>query len=496
MLWVFAILGLVSLMSALYGLSTTWSRGGRMLAMHLFALILLGIAWGAEHTTVIGWVALGAGSAVELVDLWLSLFSRRVRGGAMPPVSVQTTVASAGASRVRSTEPRAEEVKARAAVSMKQNVAPIAPELEAVSDAADSAGADEDEDDAAVAVAKAVPEPALPLQEAAPDGSPIGEVSGDEEGPAQGSEESKPAQTEAVELVTGVVDEWQSVGEPALPEKDTPTDMTTVAPSEAPVAPSPRLLSISTFVLLKTKCDVTPGVFFASLRRGGQRDALLVEAPDAVGETWVQAGRILLKMRTVAGPCDPQALEDALVATADWQGSPFVTARHETHVVVMSEYPEETPRDEVIRLLHRTHAALAEFAPVLAVLWPEAGRLARSGDLANLSVRAADMESPMAETCVQFRVFPLSEPNDGMFLSDCVGLHALGLPDLQFITVGEPGEAVVETLHGLAERFLTAGCDLADGSDFDMGDGAAWRVTHSQGAFPPDREVIQITVKR
>ena len=120
----------------------------------------------------------------------------------------------------------------------------------------------------------------------------------------------------------------------------------------------------------------------------------------------------------------------------------------------------------------------------------------RADELPNLLVQAADLGSPMAETCVQFRVFALSEPNDGLFLSDCVGLHALGLPDVQFITASEPGQAVVDTLHGLAERFLTAGCDLADGSAFDMGDGEAWRVTHARGAFPPDREVIQITVKR
>lgn len=481
MLWVFAILGLVSLMSALYGLSTTWSRGGRMLAMHLFALILLGIAWGAEHTTVLGWVALGAGSAVELVDLWLSLFSRRVRGGAMPPVRVQTAAASAGTGRVRSAEPRAEAVEASVAVSVKEVVAQVAPDLRTAGGEADSAAGAEDD--------PAVAEPARPLPEAALGGPPIEEAAGGDEGPTQGSEESEP-----VEPVTGVTDEWQAVGEPAVAENDAPADLTAIAPSEAPADTSP--LSISTFVLLKAKYDVAPGVFFASLRRGGQRDALLVEAPGAVGETWIQAGRVVLKLRSVAGPCDPQALEEALVATADWQGSPFVTARHETHVVVTSEYPAETPRDEVIRLLHRAHAALAEFAPVLAVLWPEAGRLARSGDLASLLVRAADMDSPLAETCVQFRVFALSEPNDGMFLSDCVGLHALGLPDVQFITVGEPGEVVTEMLHGLAERFVTTGCNLADGSDFDMGDGEAWRVTHARGAFPPDREVIQITVKR
>lgn len=477
MLWIFAILGLVSLMSALYGVSTTWSRGGRMWAVHLVALVLLGIAWGAEHTTTAGWVALGAGAAVELVDRWLWLFSRRVRGGAMAPALVQTAAAPAGASRVRLDEPRAEGVEVPAVLSTEESIPPIAPDVEAEGGDAESAAAEEDD--------PAVPEPAPP------EGPPINEVSGDDEKPAQGSEETEP-----VEAVTGVPDESQAVDEPALSENGTPAELTAIAPPEAPADTLPRSPSISTIVLLRTKCDVAPSVFFASLRRSGQRNALLVEAPDAVGETWIQAGRVVLKLRSEIGPCDPLVLEESLAATTDWPEAASITADHEAHVVLMSDYADATPRDEVIRLLHRAHAALAEFAPVVAVVWAEAGRLVRADDLANLSDRASDMEDPMAETCVQFRVFALSEPNDGLFLSDCVGLHALGLPDIQLITAGKPGEAVIETLHGLAERFLITGCDLADGSAFDMGDGEAWRVTHARGAFPPDREVIQVTVKR
>lgn len=498
MLWIFAILGLVSLMSALYGVSATWNRGGRMLAMHILALALLGVAWAAEHTTTSGWVALGAGAAVELVDWWLWLFSRRVRGGAMPPVLARTAVATAERGRLRPAEPRTAIAEAPPMPSASKAVVPIASDV--------VTGEGEEKPAEAVRDDPVVPAPALPLPEPAeeepvsePPAELLGEPAQDEdEEPASGCEESAPMEADSIEPVADLTDEPPSAEEPAPPQNDDPTALIETASIEAPAEPPAPLPipSISTIVFLGRKCDVAPGVFYASLRRSGQRDALMVEAPGADGETWIQAGRVMLKLCAKAIPCDPLVLEESLAATSDWPESAAITSGHEAHVVLVSEYAEETPRHEVVRLLHRAHAALAEFAPVVAVLWPDAGRLVGADDLPNLLVWAADLDLPMAETCVQFRTIALSEPNDGLFLSDSVGLHGLGLPDIQFITVGEPRDTIRKTLHGLAERFLTVGCDLVDGSAFDTGDGEAWRVTHARGAFPPDRQVIQITVKR
>lgn len=481
-------MGLVSLMSALYGLSATWARGGRMLRMHLLVLALLVIAWAAEHTTVVGWAALGIGAALELVDWWLWLFSRRVRGGAMSPVPARTAAAPAKPARVASVGARASTVEAATAHAVRETATPLSPDLEARGGDVESVCPERDD--------PGLPERALPRPERALERPLSITASSDDEGPAHSYGETEPAAPEVGDFGASATNDTRVAEEPALSGNDDPTDVAAAAPAEVPADVLPELPSISTVMLLRTSYDVSPGVFYASLRRSGQRDALLVEAPEATGETRIQVGPITLRLRTEVGPCDPTALEASLAATTDWPEAAETTVDHEAHVVLTSEYVEETPRDVVIRLLHRAHAALAEFAPVIAVLWVGAERLVRADELPSLLARAADTSSPIAETCVQFRLFALSEANDGLFLSDCVGLHALGLPDIQFITKGEPPETVIQTLRGLAERFLTTGCDVADGSTFDMADGETWRATHTRGAFPPDREVIQITVRR
>ena len=169
---------------------------------------------------------------------------------------------------------------------------------------------------------------------------------------------------------------------------------------------------------------------------------------------------------------------------------------HEGHAVLTSTFEALVARDRVIRLHHRAHAALAEFAPVVAVMWPQAERLESADRLAERLQQAEDPDRPMAATYLQFRSLPLDGETAGMFLTDSVGLHAFGLPDLQIITAGPPNESEASELRRLAERFLESGCDLVDGSEFAMADDRPRSVMHGRSAFAPDREIVQIAARR
>ena len=89
-------------------------------------------------------------------------------------------------------------------------------------------------------------------------------------------------------------------------------------------------------------------------------------------------------------------------------------------------------------------------------------------------------------------MFPQSEARPGQYVSDSVGLHAFGLPDVQIATETEPDETVSVALYRLVERFFCKGCEEQDGSEIDLADGGRWRVTRCRAVFPPDREVIEL----
>ncbi|MFQ5501289.1 MAG: DUF4261 domain-containing protein, partial [Phycisphaerae bacterium] len=150
----------------------------------------------------------------------------------------------------------------------------------------------------------------------------------------------------------------------------------------------------------------------------------------------------------------------------------------------------------IIRLHHRAHAALAEFAPALAAIWPTAGRVVPAAELESLRSQANDASEPMAKTCTRLRTFDLDGPAAGMVLCDTLGMIALGLPDIQLVVEkGADDDAIQQIVRDLADRFIESGRDLENGSEIILGDDQTWRVTHTRSAFSPDREVIQIVAK-
>jgi len=267
-------------------------------------------------------------------------------------------------------------------------------------------------------------------------------------------------------------------------------------------APSPIILS--SCVLLRQAHELVGSVFVASLRRVGERDAVLVEAPPQKGVASaspqkgvasVQIGETDLVLQDVYQPVERRVLDDAAAQSWDWPDAAEVVHQHAAHVVVTSRSPARTPPAEVARLHYQAVAALEEFAAVAAVLWPSSGRLVSPAGAITLRARPVQVAA-RGRSCLGFRVFA---PTDGasvegtsaQYVCDSIGLHLFGLPDVQIATAAEPDEAVSAAVYDAADQvFATAWACPAD-AVVDAG-GARWRVSYAEARFAPHRRVIEL----
>lgn len=396
MLWVFVIIGLVTSASILGRLALAMIRRQRSGWIEIMALVPLAVAWIAQHTTVVGWVAMLLALALELLR-WAT-----------------TTV----------------PVKTRAGGTASRRSAPSCETLTEI---------------------------------ATPDARTDGPV--------------RPAR-DAV-----AVSEAAAAAAPPQPAR----------PTEPP-------LECVSVAVLRTVAAAAPDVFHASLRRMGCRDAELMAtssrdrqvgaAPDA-GPFWVLAGSIELEVSAKSTPVDAAQIEFAVAQSWDWPEAAGAVSSHEGHVVFRSYRPATVGRAEVVDLHHRAHAAVAEFAPVVAVLWPGAGRLISAAAMPRSSPGLADAAA-LARSCISFRACPLEEGESQGFVSDTVGLSGFGLPDLQVVSRNEPDEEVSSLVYELAQRFFAVGCDLREGQTLEGADGQQWSVHFTKSMCPPDRDVVQL----
>ncbi len=251
-----------------------------------------------------------------------------------------------------------------------------------------------------------------------------------------------------------------------------------------------------TLAFLTKRYEMSAGVFLASLRRWGQRDATYLDTDETTDTARFGVGAIQLSAQVTNQPCNLTEIDAAVGQNWERPKALETVSRHVAHVFFISSFSGATPRDQVVRLHHRAHAALAEFAPVIAVLWPDAGRLVPLDRLDSLAKQSTSHTADISNTCTTCRVFPLDGENAGMFLSDSIGLHAFGVPDVQLVTQGRPDEFVAGAMHQLVDRFFMTGCEMEDGGDVDLGDGRIWRVKKVQSTFTPDRVVMQFVVVR
>ncbi len=429
MLWVFTIIGLVTSGSILFRLVIAVRIRHRSWMVEAAALAPLAVAWGAQHTSPIGWIALLTAFGIELLR-WVTAPSPDSSAGIATTTTDQDDVPSDLAAPPDPRQPGAHQPITDGPTSDEQieDVLPTA------------AVGDESHEHAAT-----------------------------------------PARTDSP--VAGV-DRTDRRFEPAKPEQPAAHDGTTGVGS----------MTFTTYALLNAPWEATPTVFFASLRRAGRRDAQLM-TKGCSGElrtrVRVRAGDVELELVGAATRVPKDELDFAISQLSAPSEAVDISDRHVAHVRFHTECPADTPCRDVVHLHLCAHAALAEFTPVPAVLWPAAGRLVPAADLD----KPDDSETSLVTMCVRFRVSHADESAAGYFVSDTVGLHAFGLPDVQVITDGEPGEAVASVVRDLAGGVFNEGCDVQNGRILSPIIDDIWESSLESASFPPQRNVIQLRRK-
>lgn len=326
------------------------------------------------------------------------------------------------------------------------------------------------------------------------------------EQPAPAPTPAKPAETPSPEspVIAAAAESPKPASQAASPPAEVPPAKAEPSaaqepkPAEPPPAPPPVEIptrAYATCVLLASACEVAAEVFFASLRRGGLREAELMPIPDGGKTVRVRAAGIVLELVSEARKVGQAEIAYAASQSWDWPDAAAVAAKHAAFVAVTTKSPEKAERGEIVRLHRRAQAALAEFAPVLAVLWPGAGRLMPVASPAPPAEDDSPESAPTA-SCVSFRMFPPAEGEAGPFVSDSVGLHAFGLPDVQICGDREPDDAVSAVLYQVVDRIFTEGCEIKGDAVFDLGEFGVWRAARARSKFEPDREVIELAASK
>lgn len=258
-----------------------------------------------------------------------------------------------------------------------------------------------------------------------------------------------------------------------------------------------------TVALLREAHQVTGDVFVASVRRSGRRDARLISAGAAA--TWqARIGEFTIEGMSQRSAWDGATLAEAAAQTFDWPDALQACCEHTGHVRLVTRAPASASRAELVTVHRIAHAAIAEFAPVCGVLW-EAARLLRpivrsAPDEGERRTARAVQDTPRLtvhdamETCINFRVSPVPG-NEPEVVSDTVGLHAFGLPDLEIVTPGEPDERIARVLYHVAEEFFSSGCDWGDGDEREIGPDGRWRCERRRSTLAPGREILALSPK-
>lgn len=253
----------------------------------------------------------------------------------------------------------------------------------------------------------------------------------------------------------------------------------------------PALTSVA---LLSNSWQLAPGVLVASLRRCGERMAKLDQQPTGSAAARISVGPVVFEFEYMSGPLPRAVIEEAAAQSWDWTEAQAGAEKHAARIRITSRVAAyrdagESSREAALRLHCRTHQALAEFAPVVAILWPEGGRLlapVRAGLLAS-EKRGFGLA---AATAVNFRTFP-PESGSGEFVCDSIGLDSLGLVDVQVRTAAEPDESISRDVYALAQWQFERGCLPAADMTWPQ-DNTRWRICPASSVFGRSRPVMEL----
>jgi len=265
-----------------------------------------------------------------------------------------------------------------------------------------------------------------------------------------------------------------------------PAPPTTEEKPTALAEPAAESIEYKTYVLLERPWDAAGEVFLASLRRGGRRDAVLDDG--ASDSTTFQTETGELRLVAHANRIDGAIIANAARQTWDWPAAAATAQQQTAYVDFITRTPPDARRADIVRLHEDAHAAFAEFTPVLAALWPGPGRLVAPDALRFDQDRGS---TGIIERCLNFRTAPLPGDTTGRRISDCVGLHAFGLPDFEVLTDGEPDAATSDWLYHLAERCFVSGDHPVAGAHAHHGE-QTWHVTIEASRCPPERRVVRL----
>jgi len=253
--------------------------------------------------------------------------------------------------------------------------------------------------------------------------------------------------------------------------------------------PAPALRTFTTIVLLRQPWRPAESPIVGGLRRAGQRDAVGASAkggaPDRVR---LKCSDIIVNVVNHPEKVDADTLAFAVNQSWHWPEAAAASSAHVAHLTIASSHGANVRPADLVRLHHRAHLAVSEFAPVVAALWPASGRLTGVDELPALASRG----SGLLETCVTFRAYDSDSEVEGgtLHVIDTVGLSALAGADLEWISGEPPSESVSAALADLAERLFSGEMPAAEGDVLEWPGVGQVGVVRRRSQFSPDREVL------
>jgi Domain of unknown function (DUF4261) len=168
--------------------------------------------------------------------------------------------------------------------------------------------------------------------------------------------------------------------------------------------------------------------------------------------------------------------------TWNWPDAADVIGRCPTSIAVAEMMgTTHEPRDRVQAFCTTLLAAVDQTSP-RAIWWPHSTK----------AVRPAELRDNHLAGIINVRLFRI-EDDPGVVVMDTLGLHVLGLPDLQCHFRSLDMNAMAGVLYDAAVYLLEHGDVIADGNTIGgvRGD-EHWRCQHEAALVAPDRLVVDI----
>ena len=146
-------------------------------------------------------------------------------------------------------------------------------------------------------------------------------------------------------------------------------------------------------------------------------------------------------------------------------------------------------------IVHMTEAVLDAYADCTAVYTPASGRMLLADQVRNNPARGGDR---FLYLCVNTRLFSVNGTTGDMMV-DTVGLHTIGLPDLQYHFHSLKPQAVMKHAYSVASLIYAVGPIMKSGETIDGMDDYGitkeirWPFQYQQALIEPPRIVMAIT---